>query len=100
MPDIDVLADIIYPAIDAVAKAGLIDALAKSPDTAILGDGRTLDSLQVVSLIIGVETKAREVCGVSLTLANERAMSREQSPFLTLRTLAAYVSEVLKVSTG
>lgn len=100
MPDIDILDDIIYPAIDDAAKAGLIGPLAKSPKTAILGPGRTLDSLQAVSLIIGVEAKAREVCGSGLTLANERAMSRQQSPFLTLQTLADYVSEVLKASAG
>lgn len=100
MPDIDVLDDIIYPAIDDAVKAGLIGPIAKSSETAILGNGRTLDSLQAVSLIIGVEIKAREVCGVGLTLANERAMSRQQSPFLTLGTLADYVSEVLKSSGG
>lgn len=100
MSDIDVLDDIIYPAIDEAVKAGLIGALKKSPDTAILGNGRTLDSLQAVSLIIGVETKAREVCGIGLTLANERAMSLQQSPFLTLQTLANYVAEVMKSSAG
>lgn len=80
MPDIDILNDIIYPAIDEAIKVGLIGDMKKTPDTPILGDGSTPDSLQAVSLIVGVEKRVQEVYGVTLTLASERAMSRSQSP--------------------
>ena len=65
MPDIDILNDIIYPAIDEAIKVGLIGDIKPAPDTPIL----------------------------TLTLASERAISRSQSPFRTLKTLADYVAE-------
>ena len=70
--------------------------LEKSPQTILFGKGGQLDSLGLVSFIVEVEQKIEEELGVSITLADERAMSQKSSPFLTLQTLSEYVSLLLK----
>ncbi len=65
------------------------------PGTTI-GDGAVIDSLGLVSLLVAVEEKAEKVTGKSIRLLSERAMSRKNSPFLTLSSLAAWVEELIK----
>jgi hypothetical protein len=98
MHDLSILEDIIYPAMDDMAAAGMIPKIARAPDTPLMGEGRQMDSLQSVSLIIAVERRVQKSFGRAVTLADERAMSRTRSPFLTLETLAEYVAEVLNES--
>ncbi len=64
-------------------------------ETFLYGDGGVLDSLALVSLISDLEMKLEERFGVQLTLADERAMSRKQSPFRTAGALAEFVREAL-----
>jgi hypothetical protein len=51
--------------------------------------------LALVSLIIEVEEKINDEFGVPITLADERALSQKNSPFLTLQTLTQYVSQLI-----
>jgi acyl carrier protein len=62
-----------------------------APATVLFGPRGALDSLGLVSLLVLVEEKLADELGVSLTLADERAMAQESSPFRTVATLAAYV---------
>ncbi|HEX8138290.1 MAG TPA: hypothetical protein VF544_11915 [Pyrinomonadaceae bacterium] len=83
----------IYRAVDAVNEERPKDqGLQKSPQTTLFGKGGQLDSLGLVSFIVEVEQQVEEELGVSITLADERAMSQQKSPFLTIRSLADYVS--------
>jgi acyl carrier protein len=68
----------------------------KSPDSPLYGKSGKLESIDLVSLIIEVEEKIKEEFGVSITIADERAMSEQNSPFLTLGTLNEYVAGLLK----
>ena len=74
--------------------------LEKSPDTVLFGKGGQLDSLGLVSFIVEVEQKIEEELGVSITLADERAMSQKNSPFMTLGALTEYVSLLIKEDEG
>lgn len=65
------------------------------PDARLFGRDGLLDSLALVQLIVAYEEKLLEKTGRALTLADDRAFSREHSPFRTPATLAAYVSELL-----
>lgn len=65
-------------------------------NTVIYGDNSQLDSLSLVSLIVAVEQNIEDEFGISITLADERAMSREISPFRSVRSLADYVETILK----
>ena len=61
----------------------------------LFGKHGELDSLDVVYLTVAIEEELEDTFDVSITLADERAMSQESSPFLTAGSLAAYVSVLL-----
>ena len=65
--------------------------LIKAPETRLLGSQSTLDSMQLVSLIIAVEREMEDTFGVVLTLADERALSMNASPFRSIHSLADYI---------
>jgi acyl carrier protein len=76
----DVLAD------GDVAPAGPVDE-----STPLIGRDSVLDSLGLVQLIVTVEQRLQEEHGVSVTVADDRAMSQKSSPFRTVGALADYV---------
>lgn len=68
-------------------------------DAVLFGRGGKLDSLGLVNLILMVEENIEKSCGVQLTLADERAMSQERSPFRTVSSLAEYIGLLLGEAT-
>lgn len=66
-----------------------------APETRLLGRASKLDSLGLVNLIVLVEEKIAERYDVNLTLADERAMSQERSPFRSVQSLAEYTHLLL-----
>ena len=64
--------------------------------TVLMGDGAVLDSMRVVSLIVDVEQRLEESVGVSLTIADERAMSMRRSPFRTVGSMVDYLQVLLQ----
>ena len=64
--------------------------------TALIGRRSILDSLGLVSLIVTVEQKLSEAYGIIITIADERAMSQERSPFRTVGTLVDYIILLIK----
>ncbi len=68
----------------------------KSEDFVLFGQSSKLDSLGLVTFIVAIEQKFQEELGVTITLADERAMSQKRSPFATIGTLADYVFGLLK----
>lgn len=60
-------------------------------DTVLVGTDAVLDSLGVVQLIVEVEQRVEATHGVSVTLANDKAMSARNSPFRTVGVLADHV---------
>ena len=89
----------IYNAIDEVNEELPRELqLAKSPSTVLFGESSPLDSLGLVNLIVTSEQELAAEFNTSLTLADERALSLENSPFRTIGTLAEYVSQLLEES--
>jgi acyl carrier protein len=68
----------------------------KRPDAPLYGKEGKLESIDLVGFIIEVEEKINEEFGASITIADERAMSEQNSPFRTLGTLSEYVSGLLE----
>jgi len=66
-------------------------------DTHLLGGQSPLDSIGLVTLIADLEGDIQREFGKSVTLADEKAMSRTLSPFRKVGTLVEYVDEKLKV---
>lgn len=60
-------------------------------ETVLVGNDAVLDSLGVVQLIVEVEQRVEQLHGISVTLANDKAMSQRNSPFRTVGVLADHV---------
>jgi acyl carrier protein len=57
----------------------------------IVGPEAVIDSIGVVSLIVDIEQRLEMDHQVSVTLANDRAMSQRNSPFRTAGVLTDHV---------
>ena len=66
-----------------------------SSKTALFGTDAVLDSLDLVSVIVDVETAIFEQSNHDVSLSDDRAMNQEVSPFRDVETLVAYVKLVL-----
>jgi acyl carrier protein len=75
---------------DAVGQNGG-DASGVTEETVIVGPGAVIDSIGVVSLIVDIEQRLEIDHHVSVTLANDRAMSQRNSPFRTPSVLADHI---------
>jgi acyl carrier protein len=84
--------DIVVASLQEVfAQSGLPAPESVTGDTVLVGKDAVLDSLGVVSLIVEVEQRVESEHGVSVTLANDKAMSQRNSPFRTVSVLAEHV---------
>ena len=63
--------------------------------TRLIGKKAVVNSLGLVSVIVDIEQKLGDDYGIEVTIADDRAMSQEKSPFLTIGTLAEYVSTLI-----
>lgn len=91
--------DILAAVLDAIAEYNeQLDEEKKldlTPETRLLGKSSKLDSFGLVNLIIVVEEKLLDKFDKSITLADERAMSQEHSPFRTVQSLSEYAYTLL-----
>lgn len=69
--------------------------VALSENTLLFGGESTIDSLSLVSVIVDVETAISTQFDRPVALTDDRAMSREPSPFTSVRTLTDFVVELL-----
>ena len=65
--------------------------LVRAPETRLVGPQSVLDSIQLVSLIVTTEREIEDAFGVAVTLADERALSMNASPFRSIQSLADYI---------
>lgn len=87
----------IYNSIDSLnAQLPSEEHIEKSNSTALFGSGSKLDSLGLINLIVAVEQNIEDEFETSITLADERAMSQNQSPFRTVDSLADYLEMLLE----
>ena len=64
-------------------------------ETKIFGEGGALDSLALVSLITEIEERVHDEFDKSIVLADEKTMSKRQSPFATVESLSEFVEFVM-----
>ena len=62
--------------------------------TQLFGEASCLDSIGLVTLMADLEEDIRVATGKTVTLADEKAMSRLPSPFRRVDLLAEYIVEV------
>ena len=96
MADRERILQAVYRAVDELNKQlpkGV--SVNKEPDAVLYGSTGKLESIDVVTLIMEVEDEIKAQFGTSITIADDRAMSLENSPFRTVGTLTDYVAELL-----
>lgn len=76
---------------EVFAQGGTTPPDKLTDDTVLVGNDAVLDSLGVVQLIVEVEQRVEQAHGISVTLANDKAMSQRNSPFRTVGVLAEHV---------
>ena len=78
------ITQLIFDAIDEInTQLSGDQRLEKTPTNALYGDKGKLDSLSLVNFIVAVEQKLHDEFGYPVTLATERALSQQHSPFRT-----------------
>lgn len=65
------------------------------PDTRLFGKNGLFDSMGLVNLVVAVEESIEDKYDVTLSLANQEAMSMQRSPFRSVGSLAEYASQLL-----
>lgn len=89
-------ADIVEVILEAARELndsdGAAIAVDRGADAPLYGREGALDSVGLVSLIAAVEQALEERFGITVALADERAVSQKQSPFRTVGTLADYAA--------
>ena len=76
---------------EVFAQVGTPPPASVTEETVLVGNDAVLDSLGVVSLIVEVEQRLESEHGVSVVLANDKAMSQKNSPFRTVGVLTDHV---------
>lgn len=95
LPNAQLITDAIYSAVDELNKQlRKSQRLAKTPETRITGDG-ALDSLGLLNLIVLVEQKVEQTCGVSVSLADDQLIASHADAFQTLGTLTEFVQSLI-----
>lgn len=84
----------VYAAVDDLNEQGV--DVAKSLDAPLYGASGKLESLDFISFITKVEETINAEFGTDITIANENLLSKQRSPFASLRTLIEYLAELLK----
>jgi hypothetical protein len=95
-PDKSKCRQMVYETIDEMNETlGGERKLVKSPQTQLFGCSANLDSLGIVTFLVLLEQNIADRYGYVVTLADEKALSRQRSPFLTVESLTEYLFEKL-----
>ncbi len=64
-------------------------------NTVLFGIGSSIDSLSLVSVIVDLEMVFSDEYGHDISLTDDRAMTREISPFDNIKNLVDYIEEIV-----
>ena len=93
------LIDIMLELLNEVVEENLIYAeeqevqVELTTNTSLIGGEAVITSLNMVSFITDVEAMLNEDWDIAIIIVDERALSRTQSPFQTIETLADFILE-------
>jgi acyl carrier protein len=87
----DVVVGIIVRLLKEMQESGDVDLPDRCDlETPLFGPDGILDSMGLVSLIVALEQALEREHTISVSLADEHALSQRRSPYRTVGTLAAY----------
>ena len=94
MPDRTAIQSIVLESVQMLAEDFDLEELkAPDPQTALYGEGGSLDSMSLVNLISDIEEALAEKFDASIALADEKAMSAKSSPYRNVASLTNAVIE-------
>lgn len=64
-------------------------------ETLLLCEGSAIDSMTIVSIVVDLETELSDVFQKEISLSDDKAMSREISPYDNVKNLVDYIIELL-----
>ena len=64
-------------------------------DTKLFGNNSNIDSLSLVSIIVDLEMLFSDEHGFDISLTDDRAMTREISPFDSVSSLVDFIFEII-----
>lgn len=95
----DDLVSIIVKTVREVGSTGAVPLPAEVDGaTPLFGRQGLLDSMGLVSLVIAVEQAIEDELGVSVSLADARALSQRASPYRTIGSLAEYAGGLIEAA--
>jgi acyl carrier protein len=86
----EVIVNVIFKSIEEFNQQNDVQ-LETNKDTILFGQQSTLDSMDVVHLLVTIEENINTEFNTSISIADERAMSQKNSPFKTVDTLSEYI---------
>lgn len=87
----DEVLEIVGDAVTAFNETRDQEPLAFALETPLYGARSPLDSLDLVVLLVEVESRLAERFGMEQALSDDRALSQQRSPFRTIGTLVDYI---------
>lgn len=84
--------EIIYRSVKKINENRQKNKLQLKESTVLFGEAGTLDSLDLVSLIVDVEQQLLDSLKIKISLTDEKAMSQKNSPFKSVKSLADYIA--------
>jgi len=64
-------------------------------NTQLLAEGSVIDSMALVSIIVDLESELSEIFNLEISLSDDEAMSRVESPYKNVNNLVNYITELL-----
>ncbi len=98
IPERSAILDIVITSLQEVANLSNNSSRISNftEETRLIGQDAVLDSMGLVSLIVDVEQTIDQEYGLTLILADERAMSQKRSPFRSVRSLTDYILQLIE----
>lgn len=92
----DAVESIIFEALATLNnERGSDEQIDITPDTALFGPDALLDSLELVSVMVDIETLGADKFDQPISLTDDKAMARDPVPFVSVSALTAYILELL-----
>ena len=89
--------EVVHAAIDELnAQQPNHPPVEKNGAAVLFGRGGSLDSVGLVHLVVGVEQGVADAFGAGISLASDKAMARQRSPFRTIDSLVEFIAELLE----
>ena len=84
--------DAIYQTIDEVNRQLPSGArLVKSEQTVLMGEGGVLDSLGLITLLVGIEEALQSKFGIQIALLEEDVLANSNGPYHTIGSLVNWI---------